>query len=188
MRAKRATFTFWVDKSSLKMPKNGQFWRLFENLELASKQCYQKNQIRHFKEFSNNVVPKSALRNSWDLYWKNEFDSSLEIHDLCSRMRYDICKCSEKNWEFSEVQKIGKPLHSKLRLPLTQFCFLVIAWPNLDGFQLLWQFDNNHEIIIDPLESSEACFQTFTYWKKCPNFLINHLSRIEDNPEQNSKN
>ena len=26
LRAKRATFTFWVDKSSLKMPKNGPFW------------------------------------------------------------------------------------------------------------------------------------------------------------------
>ena len=35
LRAKRATFTYWVDKSSSKMPKNGQFWRLFENLKFA---------------------------------------------------------------------------------------------------------------------------------------------------------
>ena len=34
-----ATFTFWVDKSSLKMPKIGQFWLILENLEV--KQCYQ---------------------------------------------------------------------------------------------------------------------------------------------------
>ena len=35
--ARRATFTFWVDKSKLKMPKNGPFWRVFENLRLAVK-------------------------------------------------------------------------------------------------------------------------------------------------------
>ena len=34
LRAKRVTFTFWVDKSSLKMQKN-------EKLKLAVKQCYQ---------------------------------------------------------------------------------------------------------------------------------------------------
>ena len=45
LRAKRATFRFWVDKSSLKMPKNGQFWRIFENLKLAVKQSYQTGQF-----------------------------------------------------------------------------------------------------------------------------------------------
>jgi len=30
-----------VDKSSTKMQKNGQFWRVFENLKLAVKQCCQ---------------------------------------------------------------------------------------------------------------------------------------------------
>ena len=30
LRAKRATFTFWVEKSSLKMPKNGQFGMFWE--------------------------------------------------------------------------------------------------------------------------------------------------------------
>ena len=34
LRAKPATVTFWVDKSPLKIPKNGPFW-------LAVKQCYQ---------------------------------------------------------------------------------------------------------------------------------------------------
>ena len=40
LRAKRATFTFWVDKSLLKMPKMG----IFENLKLAVKQCCQTGQ------------------------------------------------------------------------------------------------------------------------------------------------
>ena len=31
LRAKRATFTFWIDKSSLKMPKNSQFRKFWEN-------------------------------------------------------------------------------------------------------------------------------------------------------------
>ena len=31
-----ATFTFWVDKSSLKMPKNSQFWRVFEDMNFRS--------------------------------------------------------------------------------------------------------------------------------------------------------
>ena len=33
LRAKRATFTFWVDKSWLKIPKNGPFWWVFEILK-----------------------------------------------------------------------------------------------------------------------------------------------------------
>ena len=45
LRVKRATFTLWVDKSLLKMPKIGQFWRVFENLKLAVKQCYQTGQF-----------------------------------------------------------------------------------------------------------------------------------------------
>ena len=41
-RAKRATFTFWVDKSLLKLPKIVNFWRAFESLKLEMvKQCYQ---------------------------------------------------------------------------------------------------------------------------------------------------
>ena len=37
-RAKRATFAFWVDKSSLKIPKNCQFWQVFENLNHVARQ------------------------------------------------------------------------------------------------------------------------------------------------------
>ena len=41
LRAKRATFTFWVDRSSSKW----SIWRVFENLKLAVKQCYQTGQF-----------------------------------------------------------------------------------------------------------------------------------------------
>ena len=45
LRAKRATFTFKVYKSLMKMPKNGQFWRVFENLNFSFKKCYQTGQF-----------------------------------------------------------------------------------------------------------------------------------------------
>ena len=41
MRAKRATFTFWVDKSSLIKSQKWSICRVFEKLKLAVKQCYQ---------------------------------------------------------------------------------------------------------------------------------------------------
>ena len=40
LRAKRATFTFWVDKRLI-----WPIWRVFENLKLAVKQCYQTGQF-----------------------------------------------------------------------------------------------------------------------------------------------
>ena len=45
LRAKQAKVTFWVDKSSLKMPKMVHFGDFFENLKLAVKQCYQTGQF-----------------------------------------------------------------------------------------------------------------------------------------------
>ena len=38
-------YTFWVDKSLLKMPKMVHFGEFFENLKLAVKQCYQTGQF-----------------------------------------------------------------------------------------------------------------------------------------------
>ena len=40
LRAKRATFTKLIENA-----KNGLFWRVFENLKLAVKQCYQTGQF-----------------------------------------------------------------------------------------------------------------------------------------------
>ena len=47
LRVKRALFTFWVDKTQkfIKKDKDGQFWRVFENLKLSVKQCYQTGQF-----------------------------------------------------------------------------------------------------------------------------------------------
>ena len=45
LRAKRATFTFWVDNRSLNSAKNGPIWRVFENLKLAVKQSHQTGQF-----------------------------------------------------------------------------------------------------------------------------------------------
>ena len=60
------------------MPKNGQFWRVFEKLKFAVKQCYQtdrslligqklvesakieKLKMRHFWSFSNTVELKTS--------------------------------------------------------------------------------------------------------------------------------
>ena len=39
--AKWAKFTFWVDKSSLKMPQIVNFGEFLKNLKLAVNQCYQ---------------------------------------------------------------------------------------------------------------------------------------------------
>mgnify|MGYP006863759151 FL=1 len=62
LRAKRATFTFWVDKSWLKNAQNGPFWRLFEDLKLAVKQTYQTNQF--WKEKNRWKIPKFQNSNA----------------------------------------------------------------------------------------------------------------------------
>ena len=45
LRAKRATFNILSGQKLLKNAKNGPFWRVFENLKLAVKQCYQTGQF-----------------------------------------------------------------------------------------------------------------------------------------------
>ena len=49
LRAKRATLTFWADKSSLKNPKNGQFWRVFENLK-------RSNSVTRKEKWSSSII------------------------------------------------------------------------------------------------------------------------------------
>ena len=77
LRAKRATFTFWVDKSWLKMPKMihfGEFlktWSLrsnrvtrhvtFNRTKIGGKCQNSKIQMRHFEQFSNNVSKSKVL-------------------------------------------------------------------------------------------------------------------------------
>ena len=45
LRAKRAMFTFKSGQKLIKNAKNGPFWRVFEILKLAVKQCYQTGQF-----------------------------------------------------------------------------------------------------------------------------------------------
>ena len=72
LRAKRAMFTFWVDKSSLKMPKIVDFGEFLKTWSLLSKsvtrhfnfnrtniggKCQNtKIEMRHFNSFLNNVI------------------------------------------------------------------------------------------------------------------------------------
>ena len=62
LRGKRATFTFWVDKKSFKMPKMVNFWWVFENL--VAKQCYQTGQCYKDKSKYKNAKIQSI---KWDI-------------------------------------------------------------------------------------------------------------------------
>ena len=73
LRAKRATFTFWVDKSSLKMPKMVNFGEFLKTWSLQSNNVTRqvtfnrtkingKFQMRHFEKFSNIVHPANSRR------------------------------------------------------------------------------------------------------------------------------
>ena len=73
LRAERATFTFWVAKSSLKMPKLVNFGELLKTWSLRSNSVTRHVtfiQIRHFWWFTNNVNYKQhffflAVSSSW---------------------------------------------------------------------------------------------------------------------------
>ena len=57
LRAKRATYTILFGQKLIENAKNGPFWRVFENLKLAVKQCLKtggkcqllKIQMGHFE-------------------------------------------------------------------------------------------------------------------------------------------
>ena len=51
--------------SGQKFIKNGQFWRLFENLKLAVKQCYQTGQF----QWDKNLMKMPKLKNSNETFW-----------------------------------------------------------------------------------------------------------------------
>ena len=78
LRAKRATFTFWVDKSSLKMQKNDQFgeflrtWSLrsnsvtrqvtFNRPKMVENAKINKLKCDIFSDFQNNVSDKISVK------------------------------------------------------------------------------------------------------------------------------
>ena len=47
--------------SGQKLIKNGQFWRVFENLKLSVKQCYQTSQ---FKYLGQKLMENTKAKNS----------------------------------------------------------------------------------------------------------------------------
>ena len=65
MRAKRATFTFCVDKSSLKNSKNGPTWRVFEN----PKACGQTELPDMSVLKGQKLVEMPKLKNSNATFW-----------------------------------------------------------------------------------------------------------------------
>ena len=63
--ASEASYIYILSGQKLiKNAKNGPFWRVFENLKLAVKQCYQtgKCQKRHFGWFSNTVTDSKRFQ------------------------------------------------------------------------------------------------------------------------------
>ena len=61
LQAKRATFTFWVDKSWLKKPKNGQFWRVFRKPEAHGQTVLPDRQINLI---GKKLLEKAKIKNA----------------------------------------------------------------------------------------------------------------------------
>ena len=117
MRAKRATFTIWVDKSSIKMP----FW--LENLRLAVKQCYQ--------------TADRSVKFKWDIFddfqtmWnscKTFFEArSLSINKKRSPRRVHPCLFLSRQFLQSTLRGVVKYLSSwmKTQVAYSSCCFLL---------------------------------------------------------------
>ena len=69
LRAKLATFMS-VQKF-IKNTKNGPFWRIFENLKLAVKQCYQTGQFQLDKKWCKMPKFKCDILSDFQTMWKN---------------------------------------------------------------------------------------------------------------------
>ena len=89
LRAKRVTFTFWVDmdKRSLKMPKMGAFWRLFEYLKLSAERCYQteiggKCQNWKMRHFFLVIFNYCGLQDYWVATIRSSLSSRLQPSQL----------------------------------------------------------------------------------------------------------
>ena len=104
LRAKRATFTFWVDKSSLKMAKT--FWnpglygqtvlpdrslligqKLVKNAKINYANSFtpiEKKQMRHFWWFSNTVLEDgflSSLTTKNRTLFQHQFDLNCSLEE-----------------------------------------------------------------------------------------------------------
>ena len=62
LRAKRATFTFWVDKSSLKMPKMVQFGEFLKTCSLRS------NRVTRQVSFNRSKIGEKCQNSFWVIF------------------------------------------------------------------------------------------------------------------------
>ena len=121
MRAKRARFTFRVDKSSLKMPKNGQFGEfgktvacgqtMLPDQSLFDKKCWRrqklkKSQMRHFilsyfwREKSNISLNSKTFLLTFKYCVKNRYQPNNNIrmkpHVNCQESKKFSDRCIPK--------------------------------------------------------------------------------------------
>ena len=79
LRAKRAMFTFWVDKSYLKKPKNGQFWRILKTWRFWSNSITRPVILGDFQTLwvrLSWVTFLSFEKKSLSFFWKNSGKNS----------------------------------------------------------------------------------------------------------------
>ena len=95
LRAKRAIFIFWVDKSSLKMPKIDKFWSL--NKTKIGGYCQNwKIQLRHFGSFSNTVGCERSPEFSFVAFYLMKTTSEFDFRGKRQNMYlgFLLFKCS----------------------------------------------------------------------------------------------
>ena len=63
------------------MPENGSFWRVFENLKLAVKQCYQTGQFFNRTKIGGKCQNSNIQLGHFELF-SNYVGSFLEIFEF----------------------------------------------------------------------------------------------------------
>ena len=99
LRAKWATFTFWVYKTSLKMPKYGQFWQVFAKPESYGQIVLPDRSL--IKEWKSMKMSNSKLlildilgdfQTMWLTRWRLEKAADSRIWILLS-FRFKTSRC-----------------------------------------------------------------------------------------------
>ena len=136
------------------MPKNGPFWRVFENLKLAVKQCYQTGQYKLNKNWGK--LPK--LKNSNETFWViSNVKKRLQSHQ-----KWFLPTVSQCIWDFSGLIKVLKMID--------EFCLLITSsscqhWFGF-SFQLYTFFQSQqlaslHETCRELVTRGKNSFKTF---------------------------
>ena len=75
-------FTFWVDKSSMKITKNCQFWIFFVKLQLVVTQCYQTQTGQNSRKFWVMFKQRAVVENHFFSLTFFEFQRKLAIPNI----------------------------------------------------------------------------------------------------------